>query len=48
MALFELLFSFSGRINREKWWLTQLLIFGVGIIVSGIAALLDAGRVCSL
>ena len=44
MALFELLFSFSGRINREKWWLTQLLIFGVGIIVSGIAALLDAGE----
>ena len=42
MALFELLFSFSGRINREKWWLTQLLIFGVFIIVSGIAALLDA------
>lgn len=42
MALFKLLFSFSGRINREKWWLTQLLILGVGVIIHGIAALLDA------
>ena len=41
MALFELLFSFSGRINREKWWLTQLLIFGVFILVQAIAVLLD-------
>lgn len=41
MALFELLCSFSGRINREKWWLTQLLIFGVFIIVRGIVGLLE-------
>ena len=40
MSLFETLFVFRGRINREGWWLAHLLIFGVGIIVYGIATLL--------
>ena len=34
-ALFSLLFSFTGRINRAKWWL-GLLIIGVANVLGGI------------
>ena len=29
MKLTTLLFSFDGRINRGKWWLTTLILAGV-------------------
>jgi uncharacterized membrane protein YhaH (DUF805 family) len=34
-ALFSLLFSFTGRINRAKWWL-GLVILGVANIAGGL------------
>jgi uncharacterized membrane protein YhaH (DUF805 family) len=33
MTLSQTLFSFKGRINRERWWLTHLLIVGITVII---------------
>ena len=42
MPLSQLLFSFSGRINRKPWWLTNLAI-GVIVFVVMVAVMMMAG-----
>jgi uncharacterized membrane protein YhaH (DUF805 family) len=36
MPFTQLLFSFSGRINRAKWWLTVLVLFILQIVLVGL------------
>ena len=38
MGLGQLLFSFRGRINRAKYWLAALVIFGILVVAIGIGA----------
>ena len=38
-----LLFSFKGRISRKTFWLTNLALFGVGIVVNGTLAAVAGG-----
>ena len=43
MTLSQTLFSFSGRINRAKWWLARLLVFVATFFIYLIAANLGDG-----
>jgi uncharacterized membrane protein YhaH (DUF805 family) len=36
MSFTQLLFSFSGRINRAKWWLAVLVLFLLQIVIMGL------------
>jgi uncharacterized membrane protein YhaH (DUF805 family) len=46
----HLLFSFSGRINRAKWWLTVLVSIIIGVVIAIIGAIVGetAGNLLSL
>ncbi len=33
MPLSQLLFSFSGRINRKPWWLTSLAVGAIALVI---------------
>src|SRR5262245_61157597 len=46
----HLLFSFSGRINRAKWWLTVLVSIIISVVAAIIAAVVgeNAGNIVSL
>ena len=46
MTLSQSLFSFRGRINRERWWLTHGLIVAITVIIYFIFLILgDTGTV---
>jgi len=34
-GLVGLLFSYSGRINRAKYWLAMAIYFGIGVVIAG-------------
>jgi uncharacterized membrane protein YhaH (DUF805 family) len=42
MPFTQLLFSFSGRINRAKWWLTVLVLFILQIVLVGLTMAVPA------
>src|SRR5205085_5460436 len=47
MDLGNLLFGFSGRINRAKWWLALLVYFIVGIVIAIIGLLLGQNSIAA-
>lgn len=48
MNFTNLLFSYQGRVNRGKFWLTALIYFGVGIILAIIQLIPILGQLVAL
>lgn len=44
----SLLFSFRGRINRAKWWLSVLVVFVIAIVVNVLSALFSSGAIATI
>ena len=44
----SLLFSFRGRINRAKWWLSVLVVFVIAIVVNVLSAVFSSGAIATI
>ncbi len=48
MNLGHMLFSFSGRINRAKWWLAVLIVFIIQVVIYILTTAMPSDGVISL